>query len=78
MKTLFIILCVALIGCATNPVPYCDVVILTPNGPIVMEKGFLDDPENYWTRPEWDKMAQDRFAIHKQLWEDQQQDKQGI
>lgn len=68
MKTFIIILCITLVGCVTAQPPppsspphdiYVYYEIPTPMGSLPvwvhMEKGYLDDSENYMTRKEYEK-----------------------
>jgi len=61
MKTLFIILALSLaVSCTTPPCPPESLMFLggSPVGPIpmIMQKGFFDNPENFMTRDEYNNL----------------------
>jgi len=59
MKTLCI-LALLLFACAKATIPDRDIIIITPCGPVLVEKGFLDDTNNYYTIPEWNEFMQEQ------------------
>lgn len=68
MKLLCILAVLFLFACAT---PNRDIIVITPYGPIMIEKGFLDDTGNYYTIPEWNAFIKQT----QQNMQDKMQDK---
>ena len=71
MKALALILFVMLIGCATiKPMPDQDIVVLAPSGPVKITRGWLDNPDNFFTMPEWEAMMQEQIEMQQRLLEE--------
>ena len=70
MKTLVGTLFIVLIACTSTPKknPECNIVIVTQMGPVLIEEGFFDNKDNYWTEKEWDaEIQKQRRLYQKQL-----------
>ena len=75
MKTLMAVLLitmVAMVACTATPKPNpdCNIVVVTPMGPVMIQEGFFDNPDNYWTEKEWDAEVEKQRKLYQQQLEE--------
>lgn len=70
MKKLSVLLALLVIGCATPQIPVCPVcpsedayTIIKPGYPIIVPKGFFDDPENWMTEKQIQELIKENNGL---------------